>query len=130
LALFNAKISTSIQKRHSYTGNVNSETPGDNKKRVSTLWRCFRSSRPFTVLFCRLPTKLKPSIWCIPMTGMASPLLTGIALGKSKRHSMTTEQHVTLHVRLCEASSGYWLKPCRLTPLPYPVQCHTNLSRS
>ncbi len=79
-------------------------------------------------LFCRLQIKPKPSIWCIPTTGTASPLLTGTALGKSKRPSTTTEQHVTLRVRLCEASSGYWPKPSRLIPVPYPV--HTNLSRS
>ncbi len=32
-----------IQKRHPYTGNLNSEMLGDSKRRVSTLRRCFRS---------------------------------------------------------------------------------------
>ena len=33
-----------IQKRHPYTGNLNSEAPRDSKKRVSTLRRCFSLS--------------------------------------------------------------------------------------
>ena len=31
LALFNSETSVSIQKRHPYTGNLNSETSGDSK---------------------------------------------------------------------------------------------------
>ncbi len=30
-ALFNPKTTTLVQKRHPYTGNLNSETPGDSK---------------------------------------------------------------------------------------------------
>ena len=30
-----------IQKRHLYTGNLNSETSGDSKSAFSTLWQCF-----------------------------------------------------------------------------------------
>jgi len=31
MALFNPEMSNLIQKRHPYTGNVNSETPGDSE---------------------------------------------------------------------------------------------------
>ena len=37
-----SRTSVLIQKRHAYTGNLNSETAGDRKD-VSTLWRCFSS---------------------------------------------------------------------------------------
>ena len=38
-ALFNPKTSIVIQKRHPYTGNLNTESSGDSEKSVSELWR-------------------------------------------------------------------------------------------
>ncbi len=34
VTLFNPKASALIQKHHPYTGNLNSETPGDDQKRI------------------------------------------------------------------------------------------------
>ena len=42
-ALSYCETSISTQKHHPYTGNLDSETSGDNKNAFSALWRCFRS---------------------------------------------------------------------------------------
>ena len=73
IALLNPETSILLQRRPSYSGNLDSETPGDSKTRFN-MWRCFRylldcdgvvpvgveGSRPYQCSMCGVCTSSQP----------------------------------------------------------------------
>ena len=90
IPLFNPETSSLIQKRHPYTRNLNSETPGDSKN-AFLHWGDILKQQivVFTTAGCTLETRSERTDPCVPCTANASIIIKQLRLKQLQALSYT-----------------------------------------